>query len=311
MNKIFVSIASYRDPELTETLKSVIDNASMPLNLKIVVFEQNDENDESVYGIYPVDNVIVLRTHFSNAKGPSWARYIIQKLYNDEEYYLQIDSHTRLIKDWDIKLKHMLSIVPEPAVLTQYPPPYDIKGMYDRNKIRSGLYVQGFSPIDGFTRIQSHYTKDIRHFPYTSKAWSACFSFSKGSIVKDAPYDGSLEFLFFGEEMDITLRLFTRGYYFYSPNESVVFTLFNRKYRRTFWQDIDKKYRKEKETNSIKNLNDRIFKLSDNTDSIYGLGNIRTLDEYEKFSDIKSILSKKMKKTAKTFKRENKKQLLR
>lgn len=311
MNKIFISIASYRDPELSNTIKSVFDNAEFPVNLKIVVFEQNDENDESVYGMFSVENVIVLRTHFSNAKGPSWARYIIQKLYNNEEYYLQIDSHSRLIKNWDTKLIHMLSLVPEPAVLTQYPPGYNFNDVYDRNKIRSGLYVQGFSPIDGFTRIQSHYTKDLRNFPYTSKAWSACFSFSKGSIVKDAPYDGNLEFLFFGEEMDITLRLFTRGYYFYSPNESVVFTMFDRKYRRTFWQDIDKKYRKKKELKSISVLRERIFESSKKTGNIYGLGDIRTLEDYEKFSDIEDILSKKMKHSAKTYTRENKKGMLR
>jgi [Skp1-protein]-hydroxyproline N-acetylglucosaminyltransferase len=299
MKKIFISIASYRDPELQNTVQNILENAEFPTNLRIIVFEQNDEKDKSVYGMFPVENVTVLRTHFSNAKGPSWARYIIQKLFNNEEYYLQIDSHSRLIKNWDTVLIHMLTLVPEPAVLTQYPPEYNFNDIYDRNKIRSGLYVKGFSPIDGFTRINSHYSKDFRNFPYTSKAWSACFSFSKGSIVKDSPYDGSLEFLFFGEEMDITLRLFTRGYYFYSPHKNVIFTMFNRKYRRTFWQDINKEYRKEKELKSINILRERIFKLSDETGSIYGLGNLRTITDYEKFSEIEDIKLKKIKRNQK------------
>lgn len=306
MNKIFVSIASYRDPELPNTVESLLSNAKYPDNLRIVVFEQNGEDDITISGKYPIELVIVLRTHYTNAKGPVWARYIIQKLYNNEEYYLQIDSHSQFIKNWDSTLIWMLKLLPEPAVLTQYPPEYNNNGIYDKTKMRSGIYVQGFSPVDGFFRIQSNYTKDIRNIPYISRAWSACFSFSKGTMVKDAPYDPNLEFLFFGEEMDITLRLFTRGYYFYSPHINIIFTLFDRKYRRTFWQDIPKYNRVQKERISIELLSNRMFIKNEP----YGLGNIRTIEKYCKFADIESIQKKKMNKYAKTFNRENKKGLL-
>jgi len=45
MNKIFVSIASYRDSELPKTVDNIISNAEHPELLKIVVYEQNGPED--------------------------------------------------------------------------------------------------------------------------------------------------------------------------------------------------------------------------------------------------------------------------
>jgi [Skp1-protein]-hydroxyproline N-acetylglucosaminyltransferase len=316
MNKIFVSIASYRDPELPKTVENLISNAEHPELLKIVIFEQNDPTDLSIYEIYPIEQVLVLQTHYSNAKGPVWARAIIQKEYQNEEYYLQIDSHMRTIKHWDTLLKHILELVPEPAVLTQYPPEYTKilnqldSDEIDSDEIRSGLYIQGFGIKDHFTRIQSDIINPInkRNFPYTSKAWAACFSFSKGTVVKDVPYDTSLEYLFFGEELDITLRLYTRGYYFFSPHISIFYTLFKRDHRRTYWEDIHKDIREPRELLSRTNLWTRIY---DNEIGPNRFGTIRTIKDYMKFANIDSFKECKLNLKAKSFKRFTKRELFR
>lgn len=313
MNKIFVSIASYRDSELPKTVHDIISKAEYPELLKIVVYEQNDTNDPSVHGIYPESQVLTLRDHYSMAKGPTWARAKIQKEYNGEEYYLQLDSHMRTVQNWDTILKHMLDLLPEPAVLTQYPPEYkpDKNDFCDPDIIRSGLYIQGFSPKDRFTRIQSDIIgieEKRRFYPYTSKAWAACFSFSKGNIVKDAAYESDFEYLFFGEELDITLKLFTRGYYLFSPYISVFYTLFKRDYRRTYWQDIPEESRKSKEILSRKKLMDRITGVGKN-ESVYG--NVRTVDDYMKYACIKDFKECKLELYAKAFRRHTKRQLLR
>lgn len=310
MNKIFISIASYRDCEIINTVKSILNNADNANNIRIVVFEQNDNLDLSIRGIFPKSQVKVLHTNYKNAKGPVWARYIIQQKYNNEEYYMQIDSHSRLVSGWDTILKNMLNLLPEPSVLTQYPPEYKRDKTYYSNIIRSGLYIQGFSQVDGFTRIQSDYTTNKRYYPYTSKAWSGCFSFSKGNMINDVPYDPNLKYLFFGEEMDITLRLFTRGYYIYSPNITVIYTLFDRSYRRTYWQDINKELREEGEKKSREYLKDRIYGADIFNDyycdEIFKLGNKRSLRDYEKFADIKDIVRHKLCSHAKAFRRNTK-----
>ena len=43
--KIFVQIASYRDPELENTIKSIIENAKKPNNLRIGICRQYHPED--------------------------------------------------------------------------------------------------------------------------------------------------------------------------------------------------------------------------------------------------------------------------
>jgi hypothetical protein len=251
-NQIFISIASYRDPECPKTVENIINNATHPQNLTICVYEQNGPDDISVSDLdkntLSNSNIILETVSYEKAMGPNWARYLIQKKWDNQEYYLQIDSHTMFVKDWDTILIKMLTTLPELSVLTQYPPEYDIdKRTFNTKKLRSGLYVEGINPKDGFTRIQSEYYKGRRNksTPFKSEAWGACFSFSKYHILMDAPYDPYLPYLFFGEELDITLRLFTRGWQFFSPHKNVVFTSFKRAHRNTFWGDHNPIKRKE------------------------------------------------------------------
>jgi [Skp1-protein]-hydroxyproline N-acetylglucosaminyltransferase len=328
---IFVSIPSYRDPQCLDTVKDLVKNANRPDLLRIVVYQQNDPSDldirnhiESIIDkdLKKFKNIAVITDHYTAAKGPNHARYILQKYYSGEEYYLQIDSHMRSIKDWDLHLKNMLELLPDKSVITQYPPIYnEKKGLHDFNKVRSGLYIEGFGKDDRFTRIQSDYVQDQRNYPYISKAWSACFSFSKGTIVNDASYDPYLPFIFFGEELDITTRLFAKGYRFFSPHYTIFLTNFNRKYRRTYWEDIKayKRYIFEKlsrlrlckklgkDLSFFQQILDCVsFFLFDdfvNKDIHKYSAKRSDIAEYCKFADIEDLNRCRMSKKAKTFRR--------
>lgn len=299
-NKIFVSIASYRDPECKRTVLSLINNAMNPNDINIHVYEQNDPKDTSVSSLN-VGNCNVVTHHYNKAMGPTWARYLIQQKWEGEEFVLQIDSHTVFIKNWDYILKEMLNLLPKKSVLTQYPPEYELNtGKYNTNILRSELYVEGFKEIDKFTRIQSEYHKGVfPSQPFISEAWSACFSFSNWEIIRDAPYDPSLPYLFFGEELDITTRLYTRGWNFYSPNISIVFTNFKRTHRPTIWKDHETKKRKKIELLSRARLYHRLgmnkeldkLNINDNTKLLFNnqlvkLGTERSLKDYEDFAGI-------------------------
>lgn len=299
-NRIFVSIASYRDKEVLRTVRSLISNCSNPERLTICVYEQNSPSDPSVSELDYLGGarLVHLVTDYTNALGPTWARYYIQRHWGGEEYFLQIDSHTQFVRDWDMHLVSMLESLPPKSVLTQYPPEYDIEtGDYDPNVLRSCLYVEGFRPIDHFTRIQSEYhTQPPPKKPFVSEAWGACFSFSNWEILRDAPYDPNLPYLFFGEELDITLRLYTRGWYFYSPHKSLVFTCFKRSHRRTIWSDHDEKLRKAVERLSRFRLYQRFgmeYFIDPNTNmnqlgdhKTYHMGQIRSIKDYEDFAGI-------------------------
>ena len=309
-NQIFVSIASYRDPEATKTVTNLINNSKYPKNLWIYLYEQNGPNDKSVsdmpQNLLAKSNVFVETVSYTKALGPNWARYLIQKKWGNQEYFLQIDSHTRFDQNWDVRLIKMLKGLPELSVLTQYPPEYNLNtGAFNTKTLRSGLYIEGIRPKDHFTRIQSEYHKGkAPDTPFKAEAWGACFSFSKSNILRDAPYDPYLIYLFFGEELDITLRLYTRGWTFWSPNESIVFTSFKREHRNTIWNDHLENKRKNIELLARTRLyykfgfNDQVnliingkknfdkYKLLLKNIEKFKLGKVRSLKNYEDFSGI-------------------------
>jgi hypothetical protein len=51
------------------------------------------------------------------------ARYLGAKFYRGEQYYLQIDSHSEFVKEWDTKLIKMIHDAPaKKPVISTYPP---------------------------------------------------------------------------------------------------------------------------------------------------------------------------------------------
>ena len=98
---IFISIASYRDPELSRTIKSAIDNSAHPEELYFSVVLQEFEKFEPDLSWVPKLNLI--KMHPRDARGAGFARAKAMSSYDNQDYYLQIDSHTMFEKDWDIK----------------------------------------------------------------------------------------------------------------------------------------------------------------------------------------------------------------
>jgi len=106
MNKetIFVQIASYRDPELINTLDDILDKAMNPDRLKICVAWQHSEEDEwdNIDKYKDDSRFIFLDIPYKESEGACWARNKIQQNYNGEDYTLQLDSHHRFVQGWDV-----------------------------------------------------------------------------------------------------------------------------------------------------------------------------------------------------------------
>mgnify|MGYP003890516347 CR=1 FL=1 len=161
-----------------------------------------------------------------------------------EQYYLQIDSHTRFVDSWDIKCINNLKKSSEISkidnvCLTNYVSTFNINtGEIEINPLRGPMFIESIDQTDGFFRYNSKYVQNMNNVQ-ESKGWSGCFSFSTSQIIIDAPYDPYTPFLFFGEEMDIFARLYTRGWLMFVPAEPICFTMFDRSYRKTFWEHPD------------------------------------------------------------------------
>ena len=100
--KIFISIASYRDPQLLPTLRDCIANAKNPNNLVFSICWQKDDK-ESLEEFADDKRFKIITIPYQDSKGTCWARSKIQDNYTDEKYYFQLDSHHRFVKDWDEK----------------------------------------------------------------------------------------------------------------------------------------------------------------------------------------------------------------
>lgn len=293
---IFVSIPSYRDPECPFTLLDVFRKARYPHRIRVGVCQQNAPRDRDclqLAGLQPyLAWIRVLRMSHYEAQGPMLARHLIEtRLYQDEMFYLNIDSHTMFVPHWDVICIEQLAQCPSnKPILTTYPHPYDRKARHlpQQFKLPTFLRFRGFHPRLGFTEQEKESFKMAPSQPYPSVCWAAGFSFTLGEAIRQVPYDPYCYYVFVGEEMSMSARYWTHGWDFFTPTQNIVFHITTRDYRPLFWEQVYQKncvvdeetrlQRKEMEQQGV----DRIRALlneHDMTDG-YGLGSDRSLAQW-------------------------------
>ena len=98
---IFISIASYQDPLLVSTIFSAYNNAKDKEDLVFSICDQSD-NGIAINKIAFSNQIHYEHVDALFSKGPCWARHRAQSFFNDEDFFLQIDSHTQFAPGWDI-----------------------------------------------------------------------------------------------------------------------------------------------------------------------------------------------------------------
>ena len=312
--EIFISIASYQDPLLETTIRSAYENSANPELLRFGVCDQSS---------HPID--LDLMT-FSNqisyehidphlSQGPCWARARVQKFYNNEPYYLQIDSHMQFEQDWDsYMLSYLTKIQNEgspshsPPIITCYPRGFDIVDFDNKNFYLhtddTSTFTLNFREDSIFcngpysAQITSMTNTEITH-GYLIAA--GCL-FTTGEFVKQVPYDQSL--YFYGEELSIALRAFTKGFGIYHIPEVPIYHLYTDTSdlkRKLHWDENEDSSRSVKwhERESI-SINRLINLIDDKVKGTFGLGDIRTLEEFEYISGI-NLKEQKIVDTEKAF----------
>jgi glycosyltransferase involved in cell wall biosynthesis len=291
--KIFIQIASYRDPELIPTIKDCINNSKYPENLVFGIcrqFHPEDKFDDlSEYN--NDDRFRVINVPYLEAKGVCWARNQVQQLYKDEDYTLQIDSHMRFEKNWDetlIEMIHQLQEIgiPKPLLtgyVSSYNPQNDPEG---RVRVPWRMTFDRFIPEGAVFFLPETIPnwEDIE-LPVPSRFYSAHFCFTLGVFSKEVQHNP--EFYFHGEEISIAVRAFTHGYDLFHPHRVVLWHEYTRDGRTKHWDD-DKEWWKL--NNSAHNLNRLLFGMDGNEQSghngKYGFGTVRTLRDYEIYSGL-------------------------
>ena len=291
---IFIQIAAYRDPELLPTLKDCLAKAKHPENLRFGIAWQRSKDDgwDDIEEFMDHPQFKILDIDYRESQGVCWARNLVQGLYNNEKYTLQLDSHHRFTQDWDAKLIRMLEGLqkeghPKPLI-TAYIPSYNPENdPQDRVQEPWKMTFDRFIPEGAIFFLPAAFdpSKDDLDKPLLGRFYSAHFAFTLGEFAKEVKHDP--HYYFHGEEISIAARAFTHGYDIFHPHKVIVWHEYTRKGRTKQWDD-DKGWGKRNEICHKRNrkLLGMDGEIQDIDFGIYGFGDKRTLSDYEKFSGI-------------------------
>lgn len=310
---IFVSIASYRDDVCTSTIDSLYSMADKKENVFVGICQQNDiEDNDCISKKYQHNpNIRIIRLPHFEAKGPTYARHLCSTLWNGEEYYFQVDSHTKFVKGWDTLCIQMIKDIKrkglsQKPVLSHYPKEISKYDEYkDSLKHNVTRICKSFFNNRGMLSFMGAEEIDTKGIPYMTPYVAGGMMFCESSFLKELPFDPNLPFLFVGEEILHSIRFYTHGWDIFTPTENIVFHEYTRADKPKIW--TDNPYYSDmpafnKVQHYLKMVNDSHVPgyLQFNLDK-YGLGNARTLEDYYNFAGI----DMKNKRVYKNFCRDN------
>ena len=300
MNKketIFVHLPSYRDPELVPTIKDALKNAKYPKRIHFGICRQYHPDDKfDDLSEYKNDKRFnIYECLYTEAKGLPWARAVInEQLMGKQDYILQLDSHHRFEKDWDVTLIEMHNQREKQgykpilaAYLPLYTPFNDPAGrsMEPWQQQFACFYPHGTifirpSLLPGW--------KDMTEAPF-SRFLSGHFCFARTEWVREIKHDPDIYFS--GEEINLTVRSYTHGYDMFHPHKLVVWHSTMREERSGMlkWDD-DAKLGVDwwNRQNTARAKLRQLFRVEDNGYDLtgYDLGTARTIEDYEAYAGV-------------------------
>ena len=290
MDTIFVSIASYRDSECPVTLKDLYDKAKFPRRVFVGICQQNDPTDSDCVSNLiqgPLqqysNNIKIMRIDHTQAKGPTYARYLCSTLHSGQKYYLQIDSHIRFVKDWDTILIDMINKMKwknNKVVISYYP-----KEINDNSTSTVPKICKSFFNERGMISFYGAQIRKSPSEPTRVPFVAGGFFFCDSRFLKELPFDPNLDFLFTGEEILLSARFFTNGWDIYSPNKDIIYHEYTRDDKPKVWNDLKPVYDDSKAHELVKSLLN-LDGSNGNINYQYGLGKVRTLQQFYDFTGI-------------------------
>jgi hypothetical protein len=282
---IFVAIAAYRDPDLVPTIEDCLAKARHPERLRFGVCWQHSP-DEVLGNGFAAQQFRVTDVDWRDSRGHSWARAEAMKLYDGEDWYLQLDSHHRFAQDWDTKLitRASLTDCQKPLISAPAPP---VAGNSHQADLLHFKFTD-FRP-DGIPEHVIAYIPSalVDGSPIPTRLISAHFIFAPGSYVEDVPCDPDLYYSCI--EVTLAIRAFTNGYDLFTPGEHILWhDHTGGARRRRHWDDHTSAHGVEhswhdRYTAGIAKI---VRFLSEPWVGRYGLGTTRTLADYEAYAGI-------------------------
>jgi hypothetical protein len=274
--KIFINIASFRDPSLIITIKSALLHAAHPENLVFGIGLQY--YDDEIPDLSFIENQIrTLSYHPDTRPGVVKVRYEISKLIADEKYFLMIDSHTLFYPNWDESAIRNLAAAEKKSN-------HDKVIISGNNLHSSGklFYSYIYKIEDGFedypilNLIPKYYKKEEEIFQHYHIDCSSLFTYS--NFLTDVGLDSHSDFLL--EEPYLSWKAHISGWDVYVP-ESLYLYQSPFSYFNIVWNnDIESKSYMRKETSpSDKDRVDMFSAMIFNKSQTYSAKNQRRSED--------------------------------
>ena len=172
------------------------------------------------------------------ARGPTFGRYITSLFFFDQDYFMVVDSHTRFSVHWDAKLITRILQLPTPGVLSYYPNGY--REGHEREEYGKTDYMLMCTAqvlANGMPKLGARW-KPVAPHPKLQGFAAAGFMFGDAQYVLDTPFDPFLPYMFDGEEVLFSARMWTGGWDIYGPAESDVFHHYVREHTPKYFDII-------------------------------------------------------------------------
>lgn len=295
---IFVSVASYCDRLLEQTVRDALAKASRPDKLRFGIVEQNFIEKRLKYDDIK-SQVRYVGIDVRDTRGACWARSLAMSLYSGETWFMQIDSHMVFDQGWDetilLSAARCSQMSPK-FVISNYPHPFKmIEGVPVTERSTDGIlynYVNDdFEFKEENTVILFTAASRTSDIPLKGFHMAAGFIFTHGRFVYEVPYDPHLYFE--GEEQTLSVRAWTHGWDIYHIPNVPIYHLYSTgdvetTHREVHWSPNADQERIQRWWELDNKSKARMTALLQrNADlGIYGLGKARTLIEYANFSGI-------------------------
>jgi hypothetical protein len=278
---IFLSVATYRDENCFNTVYNAYKQSQNPEKLFVGMVQQNCHKEcrsgvlanLSMVPVPPDDDCYekfcetdlgkpicanhqlrVLNIDEPESLGPYAARYFTSKLWYGEQWFMQIDAHMTFATGWDAASVEMLNKAPsEKPILSHYPPGHTV----DLNTKVHSPSSRLCGPIFACSDLESQivrlegagvYEKAQGEYPAFAPFTAAGYFVAHSEFLREVPFDPFLPWIFMGEEIIMSSRLWTSGYDIFGPSRSVVGHMYVRRHKPKFWESVHRAF-----TNGVHN----------------------------------------------------------
>lgn len=280
---IFVSIAAYCDTQIFPTIKNMLEEAWRADRLTVGVCLQDSKDVlEKLLLAYP--KLKIKHVLPDETLGLGWARDVLKtEIYKNEDYFFQIDSHSRFKKNWDnIIVNQHKSLPTFKSIISTHPNGFDIpdkKKEYLNKSRNCPLFIKKLLNNNEYdNRCKPGNRKGVKKYEIQEgKYCGGGFLFAPKEWVMEVRVPHSI--FFNGEEEYMTFQGYLKGWTIYVPSEAIIWHNYNYKNKNTgepYRVTVNKIKRLQKDE-SVFHLNHLLFKEHHE----------RTLEECENYFDIK------------------------